>query len=192
MPRVNPNRSLQNERNLAERIGFEREKRGWSYESTAKRMTDLGFPMQASAVFKIEKGEPPRRITVDELVGFAQLFDIKVEEILEPVQLMYDKRGREITGEIKYHTRALQKEMESLARRWADWFNYVSSYQYDEPASIETLLPTLHPSVIAAWQPFTEDELNEPVDIGPDLARLTRRISLLGFQRVKAGEGAKS
>src|SRR5206468_3991414 len=73
MPRVNPLRPVGNEANLARRIAAEREAHGWSYEGLAKRMTDAGFPIQSTAIFKIEKGKPPRRITVDEMVGFAKV-----------------------------------------------------------------------------------------------------------------------
>lgn len=91
MPRMNPSRSIANEANVARRIQFEREQRGWSYESTASRMTVLGCPIHASAIYKIEKGEPRRRIAVDELVGFADAFKVSVEELLVPVELVHDR-----------------------------------------------------------------------------------------------------
>ena len=87
MPRVSPFRSLANERNVARRIQFEREQRGWTYEGTAKRMGDAGCPIQPTAVYKIEKADPPRRITVDELVAFAKVFDTSVENLLAPAEL---------------------------------------------------------------------------------------------------------
>ncbi len=82
MPRPNPPRRLFAEPHAAARVAIEREARSWSYEGMAKRLTDLGCPIQASAIFKIEKGKPPRRITVDELVAFAKVFDLSVEEML--------------------------------------------------------------------------------------------------------------
>jgi transcriptional regulator with XRE-family HTH domain len=87
MPRVSPFRSLANERNVARRIQFEREQRNWTYEGTAKRMGDAGCPIQPTAVYKIEKADPPRRITVDELVAFAKVFDTSVENLLAPAEL---------------------------------------------------------------------------------------------------------
>jgi transcriptional regulator with XRE-family HTH domain len=87
MPRVSPFRSLANERNLARRIQFEREQRNWTYEGTARRMGDAGCPIQPTAVYKIEKADPPRRITVDELVAFAKVFDTNVENLLAPAEL---------------------------------------------------------------------------------------------------------
>ena len=82
MPRPNPPRKLFAEPHVAARIAIEREARSWSYEGLAKRLTDAGCPIQASAIYKIEKADPPRRITVDELVAFAAVFDVAVEELL--------------------------------------------------------------------------------------------------------------
>jgi transcriptional regulator with XRE-family HTH domain len=91
MPRVNMLRSLENEQNLARRIAYERERAGQSYAGLAKRMEDAGYPMQSSAIFKIEKGDPPRRITVDELVGFSAVFGVPVSDLLLPPEVVADK-----------------------------------------------------------------------------------------------------
>ncbi len=82
MPRHNPPRSLAGEDHVAERVAYEREARGWSYETLAKRMTEAGVPMNQSAIQKIEKGNPRRRITVDELLGFAKVFGTNVSDLL--------------------------------------------------------------------------------------------------------------
>jgi transcriptional regulator with XRE-family HTH domain len=82
VPRHNPPRSLAGEEYLAERVSYERDIRGWSYEALAKRMTDAGVPMNQSAIQKIEKGNPRRRITVDELLGFAKVFGTNVSDLL--------------------------------------------------------------------------------------------------------------
>ncbi len=105
MPRVNPLRPTGNETSLARRIAAERERRGWSFEGLAKRMGDAGFSIQASAIFKIEKGNPPRRITVDELVGFAKVFDLSVDEMLtaEEIRLTRDAQRAFVSW---YETRA--------------------------------------------------------------------------------------
>ena len=58
-----------------------------TYEGLAQRMTDLGCSIQPSAIYKIEKSNPPRRITVDELVAFSQVFGIPVEQLLLPVEI---------------------------------------------------------------------------------------------------------
>ncbi len=94
MPRPNRPRTVAAEDNLARRIAFEREARGWTYDGTAKRMTNLGCPIQSTAIYKIEKGEPRRRISVDELVAFARVFELDVEELLIPVDVALNDAAR--------------------------------------------------------------------------------------------------
>ncbi len=98
MPRPNPTRHLFAEANVAARVALERERRGMSYEGLAKRLSDIGCPIQASAIFKIEKGTPRRRITVDELVGFAAAFGMSVEELLVDPEV---RLGRELTRSLQ-------------------------------------------------------------------------------------------
>src|SRR4051794_5982497 len=88
MPRPNQPRSIAAERSLARRIAHEREARGMSYEGLALQMKHRGCPVNASALFRIEKGEPPRRITVNELIGFSQVFGVPVERLLLPPEMV--------------------------------------------------------------------------------------------------------
>lgn len=82
MPRPNPKRAITAERNLAARIATERQVRGWTYDSLAERMTAAGCPIQPSAIFKTEKGDPPRRITVNELYALSQVFEMPLVQLL--------------------------------------------------------------------------------------------------------------
>jgi transcriptional regulator with XRE-family HTH domain len=135
VPRVNPLRSLTNERNVAERIAFEREQRGWSYEGTAKRLADNGCPIQASAIFKIEKGDPPRRITVDELVGFATVFDIAVPELLQPPALVQQKQLLELA-------QAMSEAAEETMRadvKYKAALQALNDYDQRHPESVDAL-----------------------------------------------------
>ena len=84
MPRPNRQRAVYAEDHLARRIAAERTERAWTIDGLAKRMTDAGCNMTGSAIFKIEKGEPRRRIVVDELVAFSQVFGIPLDELLMP------------------------------------------------------------------------------------------------------------
>ena len=110
MPPRNPARSVLSEESLARRVAYERERRGWSYETLAKRMTQAGYPINQAAIFRIEKGTkdkqgnpgPPRRITVDELVGFAHVFEQEVERLLLPPEA------------------AASEEFGTLLREWDD------------------------------------------------------------------------
>lgn len=88
MPRPNKQRSIHAERRLATRIAMERESRGWSIEGLAERMTKAGCPMNGSAIFKVEKGDPPRRIVLDEAVAFAQVFGVSLQELLTPPEVL--------------------------------------------------------------------------------------------------------
>jgi transcriptional regulator with XRE-family HTH domain len=96
MPRPNPVRLLASEESLARRVAYERERREWSTEGLARRMTDVGCPIHQSAIWKIENGKPPRRITVDELVAFSRVFDVSIEELLLPVDAARSKRAMEL------------------------------------------------------------------------------------------------
>lgn len=96
MPRPNRPRSVQAEAHLARRILLEREGRGWTYDGLAERMTKSGCPVDPSAIYKIEKGKPPRRIVVDELVAFAQVFGVPVEDLLLPPELAAQKQLTEL------------------------------------------------------------------------------------------------
>ena len=92
MPRPNKPRSIASERSLARRVAVERERRGWSYDGLASRMGQVGCAIQSSAIYKIEKSDPPRRITVDELVGFAEVFAIPVQHLLMPPEIAAKER----------------------------------------------------------------------------------------------------
>lgn len=82
-PRSQP-RTVLAELSLARRIAFEREQREWSPAGLALRMTKAGCPMTQSAIWKIENGDPPRRITFDEAVTFAGVFDVSLDELASP------------------------------------------------------------------------------------------------------------
>ncbi|HEX2361561.1 MAG TPA: helix-turn-helix transcriptional regulator [Jiangellaceae bacterium] len=105
MPRPNRPRSIASEDNLARRIAHEREQRGWSYAGLAQRMTAQGCSIDQSALYKIEKGRPRRRISVDELVALSEVFAVPVHELLAPPELAAKKVVLE----------ALQRHREALA-----------------------------------------------------------------------------
>ena len=121
MPRSNPDRSINAERVLAQRIVAERDARGWTNDGLARRMTEAGCPIRDSAIYKIEKGEPPRRITVDELAGFATVFGLPVVSLLQdPARGSVPERTVESIFELERAFRRhvqLQHELDELARR---------------------------------------------------------------------------
>ena len=119
MSRQNKRREIYAEDNLAIRIAIERSARHWSNDDLAKRMSEAGCPMTGSAIFKIEKAIPRRRIVVDELIAFAKVFGLSVNELLLPVQL------------------AMNKESARLAQDWAGAINVARNAIYDQESCKE-------------------------------------------------------
>lgn len=96
MARPNKGRGIGAEQAAARRLELERLERGWSYDGLARRMTEVGCTIQPSALFKVEKGNPPRRITFDEAVALAKLFGISVDELAEPREVGITRTTREL------------------------------------------------------------------------------------------------
>jgi transcriptional regulator with XRE-family HTH domain len=99
MPKRTAGREIFSEKALARRLAHERELRGWSYEGLARRMTEAGCPIDQSALFKVEKGNPPRRITVDELVALTRVFGLSANELLVPPELAAASRAADLVAE---------------------------------------------------------------------------------------------
>jgi transcriptional regulator with XRE-family HTH domain len=87
VPRPNRGRDTASEDNLARRIAYERERRGWSYAGLAERMTKAGCVIAGSALYKVEKNTPRRTISVAELCALSEVFAVPVEELLMPPEL---------------------------------------------------------------------------------------------------------
>ncbi len=100
MSRPNKGRTIRAEANLALRMAYERDRRDWTYDGLARRMADAGCPIQATALYKIEKGSPPRRVTVDELAALAHVFDVDPSEMLRPMAEIGDRAARELLGRL--------------------------------------------------------------------------------------------
>jgi len=80
VPRPDKPRTIGAERNVALRVRLERIARGWSYATFASKMSDAGYPIHGSAVYKIEHGT--RRITVEELVAISYVFGLDIEDLI--------------------------------------------------------------------------------------------------------------
>jgi transcriptional regulator with XRE-family HTH domain len=135
MPRPNPGRSLRTERDLARRISHERERLGMSYAGLAERMTRAGCPINQSALYKIEKGEPPRGISVSELVALSDVFGVPVQELLLPVDLVLTARTRELLSK---WDEAVIDAREASSRAEEAW-TQLRSHLAEHPAAIERL-----------------------------------------------------
>ncbi len=140
MPRPNRERSVLAEENLARRVAFEREARGWTYEGTAKRMTNIGCPIQSTAIYKIEKGQPRRRISVDELVAFAKVFDFPVEEMLMPVGAVLNDAAKTYLEGAFEAQRAITAAVAEAVNVTIGLYRFSVQYGLDSVLDIEELL----------------------------------------------------
>ena len=67
---------------LAATIEDLRTREGWSYAELSQRMGEAGCPIERSSLQKIERGQPRRKITVNELVAFSRVFNVEIPELL--------------------------------------------------------------------------------------------------------------
>ncbi|WPR65242.1 helix-turn-helix transcriptional regulator [Glutamicibacter protophormiae] len=68
---------------LALRIASIREARGISYGAMSQKLSEVGHPMDKSSIQKLEKGEPRRRICVDDVAAISKVLDVPVADLLE-------------------------------------------------------------------------------------------------------------
>ena len=126
VPRPNPGRVIGAEETFADRVRIERERRGWSYEATAQALTDAGCPVQSSAIYKIEKAENRRRITLDEAVAFARVFGASLDELLRPVDEARADRIRELIEqftEVRIRSSVAAEELQTVSDALRAWFD---------------------------------------------------------------------
>jgi transcriptional regulator with XRE-family HTH domain len=118
--RPNKARQVFAEDHLAARIAKERKAQTMSLEGLAKRMTGAGCAINQSAIYKIEQGQPRRRITVDELVGFARAFNMSVEDLLTAPELLASKRLAPLLDEWRRLIDRRREACEAIDRRIAE------------------------------------------------------------------------
>jgi len=103
------------EDNVAERVRLEREARKWSTATLAERMSEAGFPINQSAIWRIESGDPRRRINLDEAIGFAQVFEIDLENLLGPPQLAMHERAVQLIDDYRVAMRSIRTANDKAA-----------------------------------------------------------------------------
>jgi transcriptional regulator with XRE-family HTH domain len=126
---------LASEDALARRIAYEREERAWSPAGLADQMTKAGCGMNQSAIWKIENGEPRRKITVDELVGFAKVFDTPVEELLVAPEHIPHRRARQLCHRWLEDFREFENALTTCERTRKRLAGYLAAH----PAAAEAL-----------------------------------------------------
>lgn len=105
------------EEHVARRIAMERHRHGWSYEALASRMRTAGVPIDQSAIYKVERGTPRRRITTDELVGYAVVFGLSLDELTAAPELAAEESMRELTAEWRHVWVGREAERERYDQR---------------------------------------------------------------------------
>ncbi|MFC6286816.1 helix-turn-helix domain-containing protein [Nocardioides sp. GCM10027113] len=112
MPRPNPTRPIGREVVLARRIAYEREARGWTYENLAAHMSRAGCPINPSALYKIEKNDPPRRITVDEFFALSRVFGVSLTSLARPPEEVASKEFERLLEEASRSLEAMNNAMD--------------------------------------------------------------------------------
>lgn len=129
MPRPHQERTLFAERYLRERVALERERQGMTYESLAKRMTDVGCQIQPSALYKVEKGEPPRRVTVDELVALSIVFKIPMAELIIDPSLEIPSRAVDLWEKMNLQAAIALEAQEVAQAAWSERARLMERYE---------------------------------------------------------------
>jgi transcriptional regulator with XRE-family HTH domain len=180
MPRPNKPRDVLAESNLAKRIAAERDARGWTNDGLARRMTDAGCAMTGSAIFKIEKGAPPRRIVVDELVAFAKVFGVSVEELLLPPEVAARRELARLV--IEWNTS--DDEARAAATKRDEAWEALQTYTAEHPDSAPTL-----EVIFGEWADTYFDEENREGAAAYKMWQLTRDPRWIEIVRADVNRG---
>ena len=72
-------------------------------------MTEAGCPINQSAVWKIENGDPPRRIVYDEALAFARVFEMSLVDLSVPPEIAANDEVRLLAREYDQVTDMIHK-----------------------------------------------------------------------------------
>ncbi|MFI5529237.1 helix-turn-helix domain-containing protein [Kitasatospora sp. NPDC051853] len=134
-PESSPAAPVLSEEHAAERVRLEREYLGWSTGELAKRMTAAGYPMNQSSVWRIESGEPRRRINLDEAIGFAKVFGLTLEEFLGPPESSSKRHMADMTNAVA----AMYRRLLDLMKNTDAAFQIVDQYSQTFPQHAKEL-----------------------------------------------------
>ena len=170
LPRRNAPTQLRDEEYLAQNIAMIREEKGWSYEGLARRLTDVGYPMHPSALHKIEKLRPRRRITVNELVAFSAVFQVPIEDLLVDPSVRMDA--------------AAKAAIEDLFNHLVDWHLRAREYLEEKELLEGKVLEMAQRTNVARYIGAAGDRASSKQDlIATELRKLQRRASGHGQHR---------
>lgn len=143
MAPTSPARTVFAEEALARRVQAFREAQGWSPAGLASRMTKAGCPMSQSSIWKIENPDPEtgrrRRITFDEAVTFARVFNESIETLASPADVVAARSVIECVTSINWKIESLTNLLDHEIRvNFADLHTEV-----DEHAASELVMSAL-------------------------------------------------
>lgn len=116
---------------VAERVRAERERRGWSYRDLAAAMAQNGGSASKDTLQRIEYGNPRPKIGVDQLVTFAKVFDLTVEELLAPAAWVRQRRVDAMVRQVQAAAEKFEQGIVELIDCWRrlDW---LASDEFEE------------------------------------------------------------
>lgn len=108
------------EENVARRIVYEMQQRGWSQERLAKEMSEAGYPIHQSAISKIVSPREGKRRTigVEEAIGFARVFGTSLESLALP---LIATKSAEVKVLVKEISDSLEQRVVLLEETSALW-----------------------------------------------------------------------
>lgn len=187
MPRTGTDRVRAQERALVRRIKYERELRGWSPAKLAEVMTASGCKMHTSAVYKLEDTEKPRVLTATELIAAAKAFDMTLEELCVPIELVQKRRAQELIEELEAADERFIEGIESdlnalielmrLAAEDRELYDFVVGH-YFRPSSMPTGKDGAEPDV-SLFSIEDVDGRSRPIDterLGPAILEVRNAL----------------
>ncbi|MFW2512247.1 helix-turn-helix domain-containing protein [Demequina sp. SO4-13] len=119
---------------------YEREKEGWTYQTLARKMDAAGCKVAISSLNRLEKDNPPRRVNVDEVLAFCEVFGLDFETMItapsssEPthivvalqhysdrVERLTHERGEVLRSEKQLLDRARKSSRDSIEQAVRTW-----------------------------------------------------------------------
>jgi transcriptional regulator with XRE-family HTH domain len=123
---------------VAENVANLREQRGLTLDQLSARLREMGRPIIASGISKIEQGE--RRVDADDLVALARALEVM------PVELLQDRaHSRSLSHELALQRgRRALGEMQALADELV--VNWLTAYDCAQTTSQQLAVDRLQPS----------------------------------------------
>jgi transcriptional regulator with XRE-family HTH domain len=190
MPRVNTERSLDNERMVAARIAYERQQNDWSYQQTSNKLKRVGGSLGAAEIQKIEKEN--RRLSIDELVAFAKLFKLSPNEIMTPLELVLNKRAMEFVRKADHALEALAKSVRELIETSVELSQLQQTNSRDQSlVEVRKRVAEYMPTQMITYPMGDEDDPSTPDPVGEAWLALGTGVAEYAAWHVATEGGAK-